>query len=101
MLLKVLNVCVVLFITMIVSAFSIAGFTPEVAETLFTISWLSVSMRILIFIVWIGAVTNFIRMHYKEKQVRFDHFRIGLLITIVGLLFFEWKNGWPVISSFF
>ncbi|MFD2705542.1 MULTISPECIES: hypothetical protein [Salibacterium] len=101
MLVRVLNVCVVLFICMIVTAFSIAGFTPEVAENLFTISWLSVSMRILIFMVWTGTVTNAVRKYYKENQVRLVHFRIGLLVTIVGLLFFEWKNGWPIISSIF
>ncbi|MGY4689014.1 hypothetical protein [Salibacterium sp. K-3] len=99
MLVKLLNVCVGLLFGIGVASFVIYGINPD-AE-IFTISWLSVSMRILIYIVLIGTVTNAVRKYYKENQVRLVHFRIGLFITIVGLLFFEWKNGWRVISSIF
>ncbi|SFL95144.1 hypothetical protein SAMN04488054_10925 [Salibacterium qingdaonense] len=67
MLVKLLNVCGVIFIVLIVTSFSIAGFTPEVAEDIFTIPWLSVSMGILMFIVSTGTMTNVIRKHYKGK----------------------------------
>ncbi|SFQ41195.1 hypothetical protein [Salibacterium halotolerans] len=101
MLVKILNVCVVLFIGMVFIPFLMAGFTPGVAEDFFTISWLSVSLRILLFIVGIGSITNFVHKYFEEDQVRLVHFQMGLMITIVGLLFYEWKNDWPIIRSFF
>ncbi|MGY4689011.1 hypothetical protein [Salibacterium sp. K-3] len=101
MLVKVLNVCVVIFIGMIVISFSMAGFMPGVAEDLFTISWLSESLKILVFIVGIGSITNFVRKYFEEDQVRFVHFQTALFIMIVGLLYYEWKNDWPIIRSFF
>ncbi|SFL95161.1 hypothetical protein [Salibacterium qingdaonense] len=101
MLVKILNVCVGLFLGIGITGFAIAGFAPEVVEDIFTVTWFSVSLGLLMLILLSGAVTNMLRIHHKEKQVRFVHFRNGVLITIFGLLFFEWKNGWRVISSFF
>ncbi|MGY4689015.1 hypothetical protein [Salibacterium sp. K-3] len=101
MLVKILNVCVVIFIGMGVISFFMAGFMLEVAVDLFAIPWLSVSLRILLFIVGIGSITNFVRKYFEEDQVRFVHFQTGLFIMIFGLLFYEWKNDWPIIRSFF
>ncbi|SDH74948.1 hypothetical protein SAMN05192534_110122 [Alteribacillus persepolensis] len=101
MLVKLLNVSVVLFFGIGIASFVVFGISPEAAEEIFTIPWLSVSVRLLMFVLLIAAMTNFFRMHAKEKQVRSAHLRNGLLVSIFGVLLVDWKNGWPIISSLF
>ncbi|SFL95177.1 hypothetical protein [Salibacterium qingdaonense] len=101
MLVKVLNLCGVLLLGIGLPSFAIGSFAPEVAEDLFTITWLSILLRIISFIAYIGTVTNVIRKLYKENQVRLVHFQIGVLVSIFGLLIVDWKSGWPIIRSFF
>ncbi|MFC2946756.1 hypothetical protein [Virgibacillus sediminis] len=101
MVVKLLNVSVVLLFGIGIATFIFAGVNPSAADQILTVPWINVSLKIFMFILLIASMTNFFRMQAKDEQAKLVHARNAFFTSVFIMVLVDWKNGWPVFSSFF
>ncbi|RSL34207.1 hypothetical protein D7Z54_06495 [Salibacterium salarium] len=98
MLVKLLNIISVLFPVAIFTLFTGGTIDIPLFEKIFGITWISVTSQVLIWVLGMGTVSNLLRIHSKDKEIKLIHVKNAAIINVFGFLFVDWKNGWPVIS---
>ncbi|MDQ0298489.1 hypothetical protein J2S78_000897 [Salibacterium salarium] len=78
-----------------------AGIDISLFEKISEVTWISVTLQVLTWVLGTGMVSNLLRIHSKDKEIKLIHVKNAVIINVFGFLFVDWKNGWPVISVWF
>lgn len=101
MLIRLLNISVVVLIVWIITLVTFVTMNPDGAKQLFSVPWIKYSGIFINVVLFVSAVTNFIRIYCKDKEVRLAHLKNAIILLVIVTLFIEWKNDWPFIRSLF
>lgn len=101
MLVKLLNIISISFFVLGTSLMVWVSIDSSPFEKVFGITWIFVTSNILVAILSLGIMSNVMRLKYKDKELKLDHVKKAFVLNVLGFLFFDWKDGWPLLSTWF